>query len=184
MLELTNKIICLVGESGSGKTTLYESLREKGYKVVDSFTTRAPRHENEAGHTFVSSEEFDAIRSDLVAYTKFNGFEYGTTFQQIKECDFYIIDPAGVNYLAEKIGRDKFSVVYIYCNEKIRFDRMETDRGTDSAIKRIHHDRLKFRKFIENEDFDYIIFNNFPDLLEKNVERLENIYHRSNNMEV
>lgn len=153
------KIICLVGESGSGKSAIYDGLRERGFKVVDSFTTRPRRHEKERGHIFVSQDEFEAIRGDLVAYTTFNGYEYGTTLEQIKTSDFYIIDPAGIDYLAEKVGRENLFVVYIACSAKERLRRMVRERGVKAAHERINHDIDAFRDFLKYEKWDVCLVN-------------------------
>lgn len=183
-MKNANKIVCLVGESGSGKTTLYELLREKGYKVVDSFTTRPLRKPKESGHIFVTNRYFNSIRDQLVAYTKFHGYEYGVTKDQIDNSHFYIIDPDGVDYLSRKIGRENFMVIYVYASEDRRFERLTEERGVEDALSRVNHDREKFRKFIDDEDYNAIIYNNFPDTLEANVERLIKVYKRSNGLEV
>ena len=47
-------IFCLVGPSGSGKTTVAKALEKHGYNVIQSYTTRPRRSENEWGHTFVT----------------------------------------------------------------------------------------------------------------------------------
>jgi len=159
MQERKNKIICIVGESGSGKTELYNMLRKEGYGVVDSYTTRPPRFPNELGHTFVTKEGFDAIRGDLAAYTVFDGHEYGTTFEQLENNEFYIIDPVGVDYFEEKIGRDNFIVVYLKTTNATRFKRMAQERGTKDAHQRVSHDRKKFREFKANQDWDYVLEN-------------------------
>lgn len=153
------KLICIVGESGSGKSAIYDGLRKRGFKVIDSFTTRPRRRENEHGHIFVSKEEFEAIRGNLVAYTMFNGYEYGTTREQIETSDFYIIDPAGLDYLAEKVGRENLFVVYIYCGEKERLERMTRERGRKSARERINHDKDAFRNFLNHEKWDVCLAN-------------------------
>lgn len=181
MHELKNKIVCLVGESGSGKTTLYDMLRASGYKVVDSYTTRPPRKENELGHTFVTQEEFDALRGDFAAYTEFDGYEYATTYQQLAESQFYIIDPAGVEYFAEKIGRDKFVVVYLRVSEMVCFQRMQKERGEKHAFERINHDAEKFKDFY---DFDEIRQNEFPEQLKSNFDFIVRLYKESNGLEV
>jgi guanylate kinase len=180
MQNTKGKIICLVGESGSGKSALYDMLRDNDYNVIDSYTTRPPRKDGELGHTFVSPEEFDALRGDLLAYTNFNGFEYGTTHEQFKNSHFYIIDPDGVDYLADQIGRDKFKVVYIYCSERARFSRMKGQRGETQACIRLHHDRKKFRKFIEKEDWNYILHNEYPEQLITCFRQLEKWYRENN----
>lgn len=184
MRELKNKIICLVGESGSGKTALYDLLRNEGYGVVDSYTTRPMRKPNELGHTFVTKEGFDAIRGDLAAYTEFDNHEYGTTFEQLKNSEFYIIDPAGVDYLSGKVGRDKFIVVYVSCNETERLKRMTRERGLQDAYTRIEHDRKKFKEFHYLEDWEYIINNEYQQELFSNFYFLERLVRKVCNVEV
>lgn len=184
MREQKNKIVCLVGESGCGKSTLYDLLRAAGHEVVDSYTTRAPRKPNELGHTFVTKEEFDAIRGDLAAYTEFDGHEYGTTFEQLRNSKFYIIDPSGVDYFAGKIGRENIVVIYICCSIVARRVRLEQERGEEHAWQRIHHDKEKFKDFIDNKKWDFIILNEVQDQLLPNMQKIERIYKESNSLEV
>lgn len=179
--ELKNKIICIVGPSGSGKTLLYDILRVRGYKVVDSYTTRPPRKPDELGHTFVTQEEFDALRGDFAAYTKFADYEYATTFEQLEGNQFYIIDPDGVKDLSEKIGRENFKVVYLSVGEMTRFVRMKKDRGEKEAFKRINHDAEKFKDFY---DFDAIRQNGLVEDIENNIKFLITMYKASNSLEV
>ena len=99
--KIKKDIICLlVGPSGSGKTTIANKLsEEKGWKVLQSYTTRPKRYSNETGHIFVSEEEFEQYKNDLCAYTEFDGYKYWATNQQVDESEIYIIDPAGVDFL-------------------------------------------------------------------------------------
>lgn len=177
MQEQKNKIVCIVGESGSGKTALYDMLRRSGYKVVDSYTTRPPRTEGEKGHTFVTQEEFDALRADFAAYTEFDGYEYATTFKQLKGSHFYVIDPAGVEDLAEKIGRKNFVVVYLQTLQQTRYERMKKERGEKHAAERIIHDKRKFRGFY---GYDEIIQNETLVQLYNNAKFLIKLYRYSN----
>ena len=53
-------IYCIAGPSGSGKTTIAEELKKRyGMKVLESYTTRAPRYEGETGHIFVTPKKFN-----------------------------------------------------------------------------------------------------------------------------
>jgi guanylate kinase len=182
MRKANEKIVCIVGQSGSGKTFLTNMLRERGWSVLDSLTTRPPRKENELGHTFVTQEEFDALRADFIAYTEFDGYEYATTKKQFEESQFYVIDPAGVEWLSEKVGRDKFVIVFINASDKRRYNRMAKERNGVHAKKRVVHDKEKFRSFIDNEEWDCIINNNEDDLSNANinVRLLERFYRFSN----
>lgn len=168
----------MVGESGSGKTFYTNILRKKGWNILDSYTTRPPRFSGELGHTFVSQKEFDALRDDFVAYTKFDDYEYATTKKQLETSQFYVIDPAGVAYLIDKVGRDKLIVVYLYAPEYLRFDRMAIERGAEHATKRIVHDKEKFKRFIKNRSYDAWI-DTMCDI-DLNVRFLERLYRNSN----
>lgn len=140
---MNNKLLYLfVGKSASGKTTVTNILEEKyGLKSVESYTTRPPRHEGERGHVFISESEFDEL-GELAAYTLYNGYRYGVTFDQIEKCDTYVIDVPGVKYLLEKMhGDHQISIIYFDVAVSTRIDRM-VDRGASDLeiIKRLHHD--------------------------------------------
>lgn len=169
------KKVCLVGKSGSGKTTICEKLRSKGYQPLDSYTTRPKRTDDEIGHVFVDQEGFDAIRHDLVAYTKFDEYEYGATRNQFEECDIYVLDPKGVEELVEKVGRDRLYIVYLTALEAKRFTRMVETRGQKSAFQRVKHDEKAFDGFV---DFDFALENNYSADLSYNVRMIELIIKR------
>lgn len=116
-----NNIYLLVGPSGCGKTTIANKLHDiYGYKVVESYTTRPPRYLGETGHLFISQEEFDEMRDNLVAYTFYNGYEYGVTADEIDENDIYVIDIPGVIELLKKYNGKKGIKIYT-----IRANRLE-----------------------------------------------------------
>lgn len=126
-------IYLLVGPSGSGKTTIANELRDiYGFKVVESYTTRPPRYPGERGHIFVSDEEFDNL-GEMCAYTEYNGYRYGVTREIIDECDIYVIDPPGVEYMQQRYHGGKGIVtIGLEVSETIRAIRM-MNRG-DSLI--------------------------------------------------
>jgi guanylate kinase len=167
------EIVCLVGESGSGKTTLAERMAKYGYTQVYSYTTRPKRSEDEKGHIFVTQEEFDQIRDQLVAYTLFNGYEYGATLQQIKDHELYVIDPKGVEMLSKSIGRENIFVIYLSVNERQRFERLYRTRGgAVQAGIRIQHDREAFKDF---KDYDLKLFNDHHADLKYNEKHLKSL---------
>ena len=170
----SEQILCIVGKSGSGKTTIAELLDKFGHTSIDSYTTRPPRHPNEKGHIFVSPESFAdvaASQGGMVAYTKFDGYEYGATLLQYRRNDVYVIDPSGVKELADSVGRENLIVVYIYAPDTVRYQRMLKTRGEDEAKRRLDHDEKKFAGFT---DYD-LIFQNVGDTLKYITANLVNV---------
>lgn len=150
MRRIDNNIIFLiVGRSGSGKSTIVNKLCDKyGYKTVESYTTRPQRFEGEGGHIFITKEEFDMLK-DKCAYTLFDGNEYCATSAQVDEANFYIIDPAGVEYFKEHYKGEKTPcVVFFKIDAGTALIRM-TDRGDelDKIVSRTSNDNEKFKQY-------------------------------------
>lgn len=133
---MNNPLFLFVGKSASGKTTIANILSEKyEYNQVWSYTTRSPRYEKESGHIFVSEEEFNNL-GELAAYTFYNGNHYGTTFEQLNECDIYVIDVPGVESLLKKYkdgGRD-ICIIYFDSTVHTRIHRMLNRNDSDMQI--------------------------------------------------
>ena len=115
---MNNKPLHLfVGPSASGKTSVANILEDpmyawnKVYKQIQSYTTRPPRYDGEKGHVFISDDEFNKL-TDLVAYTEYNGYKYGTTQEQLDEVDIYVVDIPGVETLLENYESRR--VIYIW----------------------------------------------------------------------
>lgn len=128
-------LFCFVGPSGSGKTTIANCLCHKyNYKSVASYTTRPARYENEQEHIFISDTEFDQLEN-IVAYTKYNNFRYCTTFEQLENCDIYVVDVPGVETLLQKYKTNRpICIIYFDATVATRIRRM-IDRGdSDMAI--------------------------------------------------
>jgi len=146
-------IYCIAGPSGSGKTTIAEELKKRyGMKVLESYTTRAPRYEGETGHIFVTSEKFHEM--EMCAYTVFDGNEYGVTPDLIEKNDIYIIDIAGVDYLREHYtGSKGLKVIGLITSRTILQERME-QRGDkpENIQRRLEHDEIAFSKLLDIPD--------------------------------
>lgn len=158
----------LMGESGCGKTSVANFLAQNfNMKILESYTTRPPRFEGEAGHIFISEEEFEALE-DKVAYTEFDGYKYCATKEQVENSDIYIIDPDGIETLKqykEEHGLNKeLLTIYIYSGVYVRAARMELRGDDDEAIgNRIANDAKKF----ENLKYAFAVMNNLNDTIEK-----------------
>lgn len=139
-------IYCIVGPSGSGKTSVANALREEyGYGVVESYTTRPPRHAGEEGYQFVSAAEFHSL-GRMYAYTKFDGYEYGVTAEELAEKDLYILDPAGVKALQEEYRGEKVvRVIGLTAPVDVLRRRMKQRGDTEEKVsRRLANDALVF----------------------------------------
>lgn len=138
----------IIGPSGSGKTTLADELcTYYEAKQVESFTDREPRRNGEKGHRFVTKNEFDKIRDKMVAYTEFDGHQYGVTKGLLDQSDFYVIDPDGAIDLIKHYERPNGNICVIWLHSSVdtRIRRMKEDgRSMESIASRIDHDRNVF----------------------------------------
>lgn len=189
---MSDKIICLVGESGSGKSTIAELLEKDGYNYIQSYTTRKPRRKREKGHIFVRNvptmatddgegdfnREID--KRDMIAYTFYNGNHYWATKEQYKNkgTSVYVIDPAGIKYLKERVTDAEIVIIYLKCDECKRLVRIinrNYNKVTHSGISVNEHRRIvttikhkaKERLFNDREAFkivqcDYVVDANRP----------------------
>lgn len=177
--EKDRKIVFLViGRSGTGKDTLVNYMCQKyGLKKLKSYTTRPPRQNEEDTHIFISPEDVQKYRDDIIAYTKIGEFEYFATKSQLKDINFYIIDPKGVQDL-ENIPnlKEEFSFIklFIYLPEKERKKRIALRGDSEEAfLKRQEGEKQQFDNFeLQTDLFDYAICN--MDLIEAQKE-LEHI---------
>lgn len=177
--EKDRKIVFLViGRSGCGKDTLVNYMCQKyGLKKLKSYTTRPPRQNEEDTHIFISPEDVQKYQDDIIAYTKIGEFEYFATKSQLKDINFYIIDPKGVQDL-ENIPnlKEEFSFIklFIYLPEKERKKRIALRGDSEEVfLKRQEGEKQQFDNFeLQTDLFDYAICN--MDLIEAQKE-LEHI---------
>ena len=164
---MNNPLFLFVGRSASGKTSIADILEQKyNYKQVQSYTTRPPRYDGEIGHIFVGEDEFNNL-GDLVAYTEYNGYKYGTTAEQLDECSIYVVDVPGVETLLEKYKSNRFIVIFYFdTSVYTRINRM-INRGDsyEQIISRLLQD--------EKDDWlnqlDHLVWQ-YNHLIGKNVD--------------
>ena len=171
-------VFLIVGQTASGKDSLVNTMCEK-YKIITtdmfnnvktrpytrlySYTTR-PRRVNEGNtYTFISPSEVEQYRNDMVAYTKIGEYEYFATREQLRNCDFYIIDYQGIEYLRLKQLEDEFRFVIIYINtpDSLRRQRALSVRKDIEEVfeKRNKDEFYQFATMRMNSDFDDSINN-------------------------
>lgn len=187
--EKDRKIVFLViGRSGSGKDTLVNYMCQKyGLKKLKSYTTRPPRQNEEDTHIFISPEDVQKYQDDIIAYTKIGEFEYFATKSQLKDINFYIIDPKGVQDL-ENIPnlKEEFSFIklLIYLPEKERKKRIALRGDSEEAfLKRQEGEKQQFDNFeLQTDLFDYAICN--MDLIEaqKEIEHIVQFETKQNQL--
>lgn len=171
-------LYCIVGPSGSGKTTLVEALqKEYGYRVIESYTTRPPRHDGETGHIFVSPDEFKELK-DVYAYNQYDGYEYGITAKQLEENDLYIVEPSGVEDLLKRYrGHKGIKVIGLKPDIEVLIERMKL-RGDsdDKIINRLIEDADTFKKLHIITDIMFtteLTVNELCEALHSHIENFE-----------
>jgi guanylate kinase len=111
---LPGRLVVLSGASGSGKSTLVHRLLEKAGPAVQrsiSATTRPPRPAEIHGrdYFFVSPEEFERLRDDLLESALVHGSHYGTPAEPVRQalakgiCIVLVIDVQGGLQVREKV---------------------------------------------------------------------------------
>ena len=178
-------IFLIVGQTASGKDSLVNAMCQgrqkimtlstdkdnneqqiityKPYKQLVSYTTR-PKRENEGDtHIFISRSEVEQYKDDMIAYTQIGEYEYFATKEQLRNCNFYIIDYDGVKYLRSQQLNDEFRFVTIYINtpDEIRKERALSARKDNKEIfdKRNKTEESQFNDMRTKADFDYSINN-------------------------
>jgi Guanylate kinase len=152
------KVFLLMAYSGAGKTEIAKALEEKGYDILQSYTTRKKRNEDEWGHTFSDEEQYNKHREngEIVAYSYFDGSHYYSTRRMVHNSDIYLIDPDGIEYLKDNIKDIEFITIYLKVDKTTRMNRM-IKRGDDAGeiLKRVTSDGFKFI----NKRYDYQVIN-------------------------
>lgn len=157
MAKIQDALICVVGPSGCGKSTMSGAMVKKYPQLSEvwSMTTRPARYLNEPGHIYVTKEEFD--KYEMVAYTMFDGNEYGVPASMLDNADFYVIDIEGVKTLRDRYAGKKLVVVYLDVTPDVAAERMKKRGDSDEKIKkRLANDAIMFSD-IKGLAPDYVI---------------------------
>ena len=126
-----HKLYCIIGRTASGKSTITRLASEKlNMNVLKSYTTRKPRKGETAknsDHTFISTENVNSYRNDMVAYTERVDYCSFATKQQIMNSDFFHARCLTTSFhLMTKIGFCKtehsLTLTYLIKHSKIIFN--------------------------------------------------------------
>ena len=131
-------VLLIVGRTGAGKDHLAKDLTENGFHGVKSYTTRPKRFPEEDTHIFITKEEAAAIpEEEKAAKTIIGEYEYFATFDQVKNADYYVIDPKGITTLLQSMNDTEYRIVYVTANKNTRKMRAveRSDRTVEEEIK-------------------------------------------------
>lgn len=157
---IIHTVFCLVGESSSGKDSIANLLEKKGYKILKSYTTRPKRKEEKETHIFITDEEVNQYKDDIIAYTRIGNYQYFATKQQLFDSDIYIIDPYGLRSLKNNNKDIRFITIYIYVKEYERRQRARQRGDVEEEInKRFINEYDRFAEFKQKFEYDYAISN-------------------------
>lgn len=160
------KIIALIGEAGSGKDFLLRCAIEnyKDYNEIISCTTRPKRMGEVDGRSyyFLTDSEFvnKVSNLQLLEYTEFNGWYYGTMLDALDpvKVNIGVFNPAGIRRLSKRDDID-LRVFYVRAPAKKRLMRQlqrEDNPNVDEVVRRYQTDKTDFATL----DFEYIDLKN------------------------
>lgn len=136
--------IIIAGKACSGKDYLRKKLQAKGFVYGISYTTRKPREDEVDGedYLFVSRSDFEEMLSfgEFIEWDYFGGEYYGTTFDEFKYSNLFILTPTGIDKLPKE-SRDCCFVILKDVDNITMLERM-IDKGREQD--RLEYDMLEF----------------------------------------
>jgi guanylate kinase len=148
--------IILVGKGGSGKDYIRKIFETLGFKYCKLYTTRPIREGEENGKDYIFIDEKDIPKEEnLYQSIYFNNWFYGTPITEFEKSNLFIMTPKGISSI-KKEDREKFLIIHIKAEEKIRRERLASRKDADDVDRRISADEIDFKDF---KDYDYLIDN-------------------------
>lgn len=153
------KKIVILGKSCSGKTELSMLLKEKGYRIAVTYTSRPIRpNEIDGVHYHFTTDDYfqSLIHCDqLIEWDNFNNWFYGLPKEEFDRANVMVMTPRGLKKIIEKYGRDKITIVFLDTSAAQRLYR-STSRGDniEEVKRRFGTDEKDFKEFIESGDWD------------------------------
>ena len=179
---IIHTVYCVLGRTGSGKSTVTKEAANKlNMKVLKSYTTRQ-RRENETDencdHTFISPDEVEKYRNDMIAYTDRVGYCSFATKQQLLDNDFYIINPTGYYELKLKTKDMDIELVTIMVNVPYNDLRQRARKRGDYDAWQANYikESEEFSNFEKSHLVDYFILNDRS--LEESVAKMVRVINK------
>lgn len=118
------RLITITGPSGAGKDTFARMLSEAmGLPILCSYTTRPKREGEVDGREHYFVRKCNASPIEMLAYTRYGGFEYWTRIDQIGDQAIYVIDEDGLRNICSNHPEIKIYSVYITASIENRLSR-------------------------------------------------------------
>ena len=179
---IIHTVYCVLGRTGSGKSTVTKEAANKlNMKVLKSYTTRQ-RRENETDencdHTFISPDEVEKYRNDMIAYTDRVGYCSFATKQQLLDNDFYIINPSGYYELKLKTKGMNINLVTIMVTVPFSNLRERAKKRGDFNAWQANYmqESEEFSTFEKSHLIDYFILNDRS--LEESVAKMVRVINK------
>ena len=161
------KIIALIGEAGCGKDTIMKQVLAAApdrFNEIISCTTRPPREGEIDGvnYHFLTKDEFiiDVLANKMLEHTNFNGWNYGTSKDALREdkINIGVFNPAGIYALKDKedIELEVYRVIVSDKERMLRQLNRETTPNVDEIVRRYSTDKTDFNHL----DFIYFLLSN------------------------
>lgn len=178
-------MIVITGKSCSGKTSIVNSMEQRGWEKVVSYTTRPKRKEEIDGvdYHFIKENDFiNKIENNLfvehqVYNTAFGKWYYGTSKESlIGDNKVVVLTSIGLRQLKEKMKLLDIVSFYIDVCEPVQRKRL-INRGDNKKEleRRINSDENDFKTIINETDFT--ISNNGDLSLEEIVDMIIYAYY-------
>ena len=179
---IIHTVYCVLGRTSSGKSTVTQKAANNlNMKVLKSYTTRQ-RRENETDencdHIFISSNEVEKYRNDMIAYTDRVGYCSFATKQQLLDNDFYIINPTGYYELKLKTKDMNVELVTIMVNVPYNDLRQRAKKRGDYDAWQANYikESEEFSNFEKSHLVDYFILNDRS--IEESVAKMVRIINK------
>jgi guanylate kinase len=175
------RLIVISGASGSGKSTLVERLLARPdlrLRRSISATTRKPRPGEEPGrdYRFVTTEEFERMRGDLLEHARVHDHFYGTPAEPVRQavaqgtCVLLVIDVQGGFQVRRKVP--EALLIFIQTPSLDVLEARLRTRGTDDDDTINRRLANAGRELEMARDYDIHVIN---DDLDRAVEELASI---------